>query len=101
MSPQRVQSMPKKTEPAKPSAPVVNPTLAVGKLVGVAAGTLAGVAALTTGLVMSIPAPDALLRAVVAGIIVRVIAGALGTSLARSMFEAKAAQPVAQGSETG
>lgn len=68
------------------SSEAADPARSVGRLVGLCVGVAVGLAAATCGLVAGVPAPDLLVRALIAGVAFRLIAGWCGSALARSVL---------------
>lgn len=93
-SPRTMTRAPQPTPPPPP-----RPAHAFGRLVGLAAGLATGVLTLAVGLVVENPAPEAVLRALVVGFVVRVLVGSAGTSLARSVLDAKATDAPSAGGD--
>ena len=85
------------TKGKKEPPAAADPVRAVGNVVGLGVGVTVGIATATTGLVAGVPAPDVLLRAVCAGVALKVAAGFGGALIARSMMRkpeaAKNARP--------
>jgi uncharacterized membrane protein YeaQ/YmgE (transglycosylase-associated protein family) len=88
--------MGKKENRETPGAAPADPARSIGRVVGLCVGVAVGLAAATTGLVAGIPAPDVMLRAVGAGLVFKIAAGACGVILARSLMQkpgARGARP--------
>jgi hypothetical protein len=68
------------------AADAPDPARSVGRMIGLCVGVAVGLSAAITGLVAGVPAPDLLLRALIAGVLFKILAGWCGAAITRGLI---------------